>query len=263
MQQPASSGSTHGAANGATHGSGLEIVFDTESTGLDPEAGHRIVEIGCIEIENLVPTGRSYWVYLNPERDIPEDATRIHGIDNAKVKDSPKFADCAAAFLEFIGDEARLVAHNASFDYKFLNYELKLLGRPPLCVSRMVDTLPLARRKFPGAGASLDALCRRFEIDLSRRDFHGALLDAQLLAEVYLELCGGRQPGLGMELAMAGARAGSMLAIGERSFRAARVLPGCAANSAELAAHEAFLKALKSPIWDSLLDTVEPQEKTA
>ena len=239
------------------HGTGLEIVFDTESTGLDPEAGHRIVEIGCVEIENLVPTGRSYWVYLNPEREIPEDATRIHGITNEKVKDSPKFAECVHEFLEFMGTEARLVAHNAAFDYKFLNYELKLLGLPPLCPTRMVDTLPIARRKFPGAGASLDALCRRFEIDNSRRDFHGALLDAQLLAEVYLELCGGRQPGLAMDMA----RAEAIIEIGDRMFRAPRSLPGCIANDDELAAHQAFLKALKSPVWETLLDTVEPREE--
>jgi DNA polymerase-3 subunit epsilon len=169
-----------------------EIVFDTETTGLDPMNGDRIVEIGAIELLNHIPTGRSFHRYLNPERSVPADAARIHGLDDAFLKDKPLFAHVADEFLEFVGD-AVLIAHNAGFDCAFVNAELGRVGRPRLGDERIVDTLMLARRKHPGSPASLDALMMRYQIDASRRTLHGALLDAELLSEVYIELIGGRQ----------------------------------------------------------------------
>ena len=172
-----------------------EIVLDTETTGLDPKSGDRLVEIGCVELDNHLPTGRTYHQYVNPEREMPDEAFRVHGLSEAFLANYPVFADIAESFLEFIGD-AHLVIHNASFDLGFINAELKRLGRAPVEPRRAIDTVQVARGKYPGAQASLDALCRRFEIDLSVRTKHGALLDAELLADVYLELVGGRQPGL-------------------------------------------------------------------
>lgn len=169
-----------------------EIVIDTETTGLDPAEGHRIVEIACLELENYVPTGRSYRVLVHPERDIPEDALRVHGISLEALTDAPAFADIADDFLAFIGD-APLVIHNAEFDLKFLNAELALTGRAAIAAARGIDTIAIAKRRFPGARYSLDELCRRFGIDLTAREKHGALIDAELLAQVYLELIGGRQ----------------------------------------------------------------------
>jgi DNA polymerase III subunit epsilon len=169
-----------------------EIVLDTETTGLDPADGHRIVEIACLELENYVPTGRSYRVLVHPERDIPEDALRVHGISLEALTDAPAFADIADDFLAFIGD-APLVIHNAEFDLKFLNAELALAGRAAIPAARGIDTIAIAKRRFPGARYSLDELCRRFGIDLAVREKHGALIDAELLAQVYLELIGGRQ----------------------------------------------------------------------
>ena len=170
-----------------------EIVLDTETTGLDPKSGDRLVEIGCVELDNHLPTGRTYHQYVNPERDMPEEAFRVHALSEAFLAKHPVFADIADAFLEFIGD-ADLVIHNASFDLGFINAELQRLGRASVENRRAIDTVQIARGKYPGAQASLDALCRRFEIDLSARTKHGALLDAELLADVYLELVGGRQP---------------------------------------------------------------------
>jgi DNA polymerase-3 subunit epsilon len=172
-----------------------EIVLDTETTGLDPETGDRIVEIGAVELMQHVPTGRTFHVYLNPERPMPREAFEVHGLGDDFLRDKPVFAAVAREFLEFIGD-APLVIHNASFDMKFLNAELMRHGFAPLPASRAVDTLLIARSRFPGAQASLDALCRRFGVDASARTKHGALLDSEILAEVYLELVGGRQPGL-------------------------------------------------------------------
>ncbi len=174
------------------------IAFDTETTGLDPRAGHRIVEIGCVEMEGYVRTGRVYHAYLNPQRDMPEEAERVHGLSAAFLADKPLFKDKAQEFLEFVGD-APLVAHNAGFDMKFINHELKVAGFSAFASNRAIDTLQIARRKYPGQPASLDALCRRFEIDLSVRTKHGALLDAELLADVYLELMGGRQVSFGLQ----------------------------------------------------------------
>lgn len=172
-----------------------EIVLDTETTGLDPLTGDRLVEIGCVELANHIPTGRIWHRYFNPERDMPEAAFRVHGLSQEFLGDKPLFAELAEEFLEFIAG-ARLVIHNAAFDAGFLNAELARIERPPLPEEMIVDTLALARRKHPAAGNSLDALCRRYGIDNSARTRHGALLDAELLAEVYLELLGGRQANL-------------------------------------------------------------------
>ncbi|MDT8857605.1 DNA polymerase III subunit epsilon [Paracoccaceae bacterium Fryx2] len=172
-----------------------EIVLDTETTGFEPAEGHRIVEIGAVELFNHMPTGRTYHQYLNPERMMPKEAFEIHGLGDDFLRDKPLFRSIAAAFLEFIGD-ATLVIHNAAFDMKFLNAELTAARLPPLPFERALDTVLMARKKFPGSPASLDALCRRFGVDNSGREKHGALLDSEILAEVYLELIGGRQPDL-------------------------------------------------------------------
>lgn len=170
-----------------------EIVLDTETTGFEPEAGDRIVEIGAVELDHHIPTGRTYHQYINPERSMPKEAFDVHGLGDAFLSDKPVFAKVGHAFLDFIGD-AKLVIHNAAFDMKFLNAELAWMGLPKLPMDRAIDTVAMARRKFPGSPASLDALCRRFAIDNSARTLHGALLDSEILAEVYLELIGGRQP---------------------------------------------------------------------
>ncbi|MEI6986514.1 MAG: DNA polymerase III subunit epsilon [Rhodospirillaceae bacterium] len=222
-----------------------EIVLDTETTGFKAEDGHRIIEIGCVELFNHLPTGGRYHQYINPEREVPADAVKVHGLTAAFLAPYPKFAEIARAFLDFMGD-APLVAHNAQFDTNFLNAELKRLGLPPITHNRqVVDTIPMARRKFPGAQASLDALCRRFGIDNSNRSQHGALIDASLLAEVYLELLGGRQTGLALESAAVldtiPARARN-----SRTPRPPRVYPVAAE---EIAAHTALLKKLQNPLW--------------
>lgn len=172
-----------------------EVVLDTETTGLDPEVGDRIVEIGAVELAGHVPTGRTFHVYINPERAMSEDAFRVHGLGDEFLADKPRFAEVVDDLTAFLG-EAQLVIHNAAFDMRFLNAELRWAGRPILALDRAIDTLEIARRRFPGAPASLDALCRRFGIDNSARTLHGALLDSEILAEVYLELIGGRQPDL-------------------------------------------------------------------
>ncbi len=217
-----------------------EIVLDTETTGLDPGSGHRLVEIGCLELVNHVPTGKTFQSYVNPEREMPEEAFKIHGLSAEFLARQPVFAAVVDDFLEFVG-EAPLVIHNADFDLGFLNAELARLGRPALPDERATDTVALARRKFPGSPANLDALCRRFNIDNSTRDLHGALLDAQLLAEVYLELVGGRQPGLGLAADGAAAAAGV-----ERRAREPRPH---APSAEELAAHARFIDGLEEPIW--------------
>ncbi|TKW66767.1 MAG: DNA polymerase III subunit epsilon [Paracoccus denitrificans] len=173
-----------------------EIVLDTETTGFDPATGDRLVEIGAVELLNHLPTGNTFHKYVNPERDVPDDAVAIHGLTSEFLSDKPLFSQVASEFLAFIGSDAKLVIHNASFDMKFLNAELKRCGHPTLPWARALDTLALAREKFPGAQNSLDALCRRFGIDNSARTLHGALLDSEILADVYLELIGGRQPDL-------------------------------------------------------------------
>lgn len=172
-----------------------EIVLDTETTGFEPAEGHRIVEIGAVELLNHLPTGRHFHKYLNPQRPMPKEAFEVHGLGDDFLRDKPLFAAIAGEFLDFIGD-AKLVIHNAAFDMKFLNAELSRAGQPMMDWGRAIDTVALARTRFPGAPASLDALCRRFGVDNSRREKHGALLDSEILAEVYLELIGGRQPDL-------------------------------------------------------------------
>lgn len=227
-----------------------EIVLDTETTGFDPAEGHRLVEIGCVEIDNYIPTGRVYHVYLNPERDVPAEAEAVHGLSTKFLKDKPVFAEVFTAFLDFIGD-GRLVIHNAEFDIRFLNAELKTVGHRGFKLSDAVDTVKIAREKFPGSPANLDALCRRFNVDNSGRDFHGALLDAQLLAEVYLELMGGRQQGLGLStLPPPQLSGGNLLTIdpvaGIRTPRPARQFP---VSETERAAHDRLIDALTDPLW--------------
>ena len=223
-----------------------EIVFDTETTGLNPAAGDRMVEIGCVEIYNRVETGRHFHAYFNPERLMPSDAEAVHGLTTVFLSEKPLFSEKAPELLEFIGD-APLVAHNASFDFGFLNLELERCGLPPVCTSRMVDTLQLARMKHPGAKHSLDALCMRFGIDRSQRVKHGALLDAQLLAQVYVELTGGRQIGLGL-VAESGSVSvqASARPVTVREPRPAR--PHFAGEE-ELARHRAFISQLVNPLW--------------
>lgn len=218
-----------------------EIVLDTETTGLDPHSGHRIVEIACLELENHVQTGRHFQCYLNPEREMPEEAFRVHGLGDEFLSGQPRFAEKVEDFLAFVAD-APLVIHNAEFDLRFLNAELKWIGRDPLATERAVDTVAMARQRFPGAQVSLDALCRRFEIDNSARTLHGALLDCQLLAEVYLELRGGRQPGLVLSADKAAQSV-------QAQPSAARAPRPHAASAAELEAHKAMLEKLTDPIW--------------
>jgi DNA polymerase-3 subunit epsilon len=223
-----------------------EIVLDTETTGLEPAEGHRIVEIGGVELWNHLPTGRTYHVYLDPERPMPAEALAVHGLTDDFLRGKPTFADIAAGFLEFVG-EARLVIHNAAFDMRFLNAELGRLGRGALPEARARDTLAMARARFPGAPSSLDALCRRFGVDNSAREKHGALLDAELLAEVYLELAGGRQPGLGLSLPAAGV-AGAAPGGRPRGPRPAPLPPRL--TEAEGAAHAAFVQRMGAgAIW--------------
>ena len=223
-----------------------EIVFDTETTGLDPSSGDRMVEIGCIEIYNRIETGRHFHAYFNPEREMPFGAEAVHGLTTIFLSDKPRFTDKAEELLEFIGD-APLVAHNASFDFAFLNFELERCGRSPVCMSRMVDTLAIARTRHPGAKHSLDALCMRFGIDRSQRVKHGALLDAQLLAQVYVELTGGRQIGLGLIADTASVPVStSARPITVREPRPAR--PHFAAVE-ELERQRAFIAKLVNPLW--------------
>lgn len=223
-----------------------EIVFDTETTGLNPGGGDRMVEIGCIEIVNRVETGRHFHAYFHPERDMPFEAEMVHGLTNVFLSDKPLFSERVDELLGFIEDSP-LVAHNASFDFGFLNFELERCGRPRVCISRMVDTLQLARTRHPGAKHSLDALCVRFGIDRSQRVKHGALLDAQLLAQVYVELTGGRQIGLGLV-----ADAGTVnVQISSRpvTIREPRPPRPHFAAEEELARHRAFIAQLVDPLW--------------
>ena len=223
-----------------------EIVLDTETTGFDPEGGDRIVEIGGVELYNHVATGRTYHQYINPERDMPEEAFKVHGLGNEFLSDKPKFAEIGQAFLDFVGD-AKLIIHNASFDMKFLNAELKWMNLPLLPLDQAIDTLAIARKKFPGSPASLDALCRRFGINNDARTLHGALLDSEILAEVYLELIGGRQP----DFALSTAQAGSTTQVSEnwRPVPRSELLPP-RLTEAEKAAHNEFIAQLgENPLW--------------
>ncbi|GBQ32886.1 DNA polymerase III subunit epsilon [Gluconacetobacter azotocaptans] len=220
------------------------ILFDTETTGLDPARGDRVIEIAALELVGDLPTGQHYHVLVHPERDIPEEASRVHGITLADLEGKPKFVDIADAFLEFIGED-ELIAHNARFDFGFLNAELKRVQRPPLSLDRMVDTLDIARERYPGLPNSLDALCRRFSIDLSARTTHNALLDCRLLAEVYLELMGGRQRGLGLAVQDGGTAQVSYT----YDYAAQRSPRPIVPTAGELSAHARFLEKIKEPIW--------------
>jgi len=222
-----------------------EIVLDTETTGFEPSEGHRLVEIGCVELVNHLPTGRTFHEYLNPERDVPPDAARIHGLTTEFLKDKPLFTQKVGDFLDFIGD-ATLVIHNAEFDMKFLNAELKGAGFPTLSMKRVLDTLAIARQKYPGQPANLDALCRRFKIDNTSRTFHGALLDSELLAEVYMELLGGRQHGLGLASESAAASSAQLNARLKRQDRAKRDFPP---SAEEIETHRVFVEGLKENLW--------------
>jgi DNA polymerase-3 subunit epsilon len=225
-----------------------EIVLDTETTGLDPFEGHRIVEIGAVELWHQVPTGRTFHQYINPERPMPAEAFEVHGIGDAFLADKPVFAAIVAGFVEFV-QESKLIIHNASFDMRFLNAELEWAGFPLLPMEQAVDTLTIARQRFPGAPASLDALCRRFGIDNSMRDKHGALLDSEILAEVYLELIGGKQPDFGLgtvERKAAGRQADG----GWRPPPRPAPLPA-RLTAEERAAHAAFVEELgQEAVWN-------------
>ena len=230
-----------------------EIVFDTETTGLDPKTGDRMVEIGCVEIVNLMPTGRTFHAYYNPERDMPAGAEAVHGLSAAFLSDKPLFKDGAKGLLDFIGEDP-LVAHNAGFDFGFLNAELELCGLAAVCSSRMVDTVALARKRHPGAKLSLDALCSRYGIDRSHRVKHGALLDAELLAQVYVELRGGRQ--IGLELAADAAPTQgreelmpASIQLRTASIGARREPRPHAPSAAELARHAEFVGRMQAPLW--------------
>ena len=219
------------------------VLFDTETTGLDPLTGDRVIEIAALELVRDLPTGVVFHRLVNPERDIDPDATRVHGLTRADLQDKPRFAEIVDELLDFIGDDP-LVAHNATFDFSFLNAELARLGRPSVSHTRKVDTLELARARFPGLPNSLDALCRRFGIDLSERTTHNALLDCRLLADVYIELTGGRQRGL-----LLASEDGEQMPTVVYAAPVARVPRLIVPSAAELAAHATFVQRLQTPVW--------------
>lgn len=224
-----------------------EIIFDTETTGFDPQGGDRLVEIGCIELINRVPTGQSFHCYYNPQRSMPAAAQAVHGLSDAFLADKGLFRDGADELLEFLGD-SMLVAHNARFDFGFLNHELMLCGRSEISLDRMIDTVAIARTLHPGAKHSLDALCTRYGIDRSHRVKHGALLDAELLAQLYIELTGGRQIGLTLAIReeVETTEKVSIATVATRTARPARSFP---ASPEELEAHAEFVAGLKDPLW--------------
>jgi DNA polymerase III subunit epsilon len=219
-----------------------EIILDTETTGLDPASGDRVVEIGCLELVNHVATGDEYHVYLNPERDMPAEAEAVHGLSQEFLSSKLLFSEVAEDFITFLSDSV-IIAHNAGFDLGFINAELKRVGREAIPADQTIDTVKLARRKFPGAPASLDALCKRFQIDTSAREKHGALLDAQLLSHVYLELIGGREPGLALAAAE---KTFEPVVTSTREHREARFHE---ASKDERAAHAEFIESIEGAIW--------------
>lgn len=225
-----------------------EIVFDTETTGLDPQSGDRLVEIGCIEMVNRVPTGAVFHAYFNPERSMPAEAEAVHGLSSAFLANKPRFAERAEELLAFLGN-APLVAHNAGFDFGFLNAELAMCSLPAVDRARMVDTVAIARRKHPGAKLSLDALCSRYGIDRSHRVRHGALLDAELLAQLYVELMGGRQIGLELAAEIEVKAAAAAVPTRPSTPRGLRPARPHAASAEEIARHTAFVEAIKGAIW--------------
>lgn len=225
-----------------------EIVLDTETTGFDPETGDRIVEIGAVELWNHLATGNTYHQYINPERSMPDEAFQVHGLGDDFLRDKPVFADIAQDFVDFIGD-SKLVIHNATFDIKFLNAELKWVNKPQIPWEQAIDTLAIARKRFPGSPASLDALCRRFNIDNSSRTLHGALLDSEILAEVYLELIGGKQPDFGLSMTQSASQ--SSQTTGEEWRPRPRPTPiGSRLSQQEKAAHQDFVETLgDAALW--------------
>ena len=225
-----------------------EIVFDTETTGLDPKTGDRMVEIGCIELVNRVPTGRTFHAYFNPERPMPIEAEQVHGLSDAFLADKSCFREHVLELLDFVADSP-LVAHNAQFDFGFVNFELDACGHPCISLNRMIDTLAIARRRHPGAKHSLDALCTRYGIDRSHRVRHGALLDAELLAQVYVELTGGRQ--IGLELVAEKIETVVQVTSFTPARREFRPPRPHAASVEELARHKAFVETLDSSLWAS------------
>jgi DNA polymerase III subunit epsilon len=226
-----------------------EIVLDTETTGLNPATGDRVVEIGCVELFNRVPTGETFHAYINPCRPMPSEAHAVHGLSDIFLADKPKFEELSDTLLAFIGD-APVVAHNAPFDFGFINHELRLCGRPAVCPTRMIDTLVLARQRLPGSKHSLDALCTRYGVDRSIRIKHGALIDAQLLAEVYVELTGGRQIGLGLVAeTIESSDKLDMLLVEPASTVTIRAARPHAPTSEELELHAAFIAQMSNPIW--------------
>jgi DNA polymerase III subunit epsilon len=219
------------------------VLFDTETTGLDPRDGHRVIEIAALELVNDLPTGRQFHHLIHPERDIPEDASRIHGMTLDHLRDKPVFRLIAAELIDFFGPNEMLVAHNAPFDFGFLNAEFRREALPPLPPARMVDTLAMAKARFPGMPNSLDALCRRFGIDLSERSSHNALLDCRLLAEVYIELTGGRQRGLSLVESV------ETFVVAQYEARPDRTIRHIPVSEEEAARHTKFLERIKNPIW--------------
>ena len=219
-----------------------EIILDTETTGLDPKMGHRLVEIGAVELINHTPTGVNYQTYINPERDVDPGAQEIHGLTKEFLKQHPTFGDISAEFIDFLSNST-LIIHNAPFDLAFINMELNRLGEPSISSERVIDTLVLARKKFPGAQANLDALCRRFAIENRHRELHGALVDAALLADVYIELIGGKEPTLGLSAK----KTNTVAEDTTRVYQKPRSFP---VTEEELELHRAFVKTLINPIWD-------------
>lgn len=239
-----------------------EIVFDTETTGLDPKSGDKLVEIGAVELINHMPTGVTYHQYINPEREVPEDAYKVHGLNLEFLKDYPTFRDIAKEWMDFVGDDGILVAHNASFDMSFINHELQGCGYPVYEWDRVIDTLEIARQKFPHSKVNLDALCKRFGVDNTSRTLHGALLDAQLLAEVYLELLGGQEPSMQLgenaHRDSAVAKTVSVQSL-KRQFRPARDFP---LSAEDLAAHEDFMtNKIKDSVWNAPLEAAPAESE--
>lgn len=224
-----------------------EIVLDTETTGFEPSQGHRLVEIGCLELINYIPSGRVFHTYINPEREVPQEAYAVHGLSYDFLKNHPSFKDIASLFMAFIGDDP-LVIHNAKFDMKFINAELKQHNFPELPFTRAIDTLMMARQKFPGSPASLDALCKRFAVDSKARDKHGALIDSELLAQVYLELIGGKQPELSL---YSSSQTKECVEQGKKE-KVKRAPRSHQPSAEERALHKELVAKLDNPIWSSL-----------
>ena len=238
-----------------------EIVFDTETTGLDPKSGDKLVEIGAVELINHMPTGVTYHQYINPEREVPEDAYKVHGLNWEYLKGFPTFREIAKEWVDFVGDDGILVAHNASFDMSFINHELQGCGYPEYEWDRVVDTLEIARQKFPHSKVNLDALCKRFGVDNTSRTLHGALLDAQLLAEVYLELLGGQEPSMQLGEVHQDSASNKIVAAAslKRQFRPARDFP---LSAEDLVAHEEFMNnKIKDSVWNAPLETAPAESE--